>query len=102
VRYFAQLPEEAGWSIRPRLISMCEFQRHNLLTPMQGGKFDCIFIRNVFIYFDRESKQIAVRNLIRSLAPGGALVVGPADGIYDLLGELNKKTTFLYEKPHQQ
>jgi chemotaxis protein methyltransferase CheR len=79
---------------------MCDFQRHNLLTPMPGEKFDCIFIRNVFIYFDRESKQVAVQNLIRSLAPGGALVVGPADGIYDLLGELNKKTTFLYEKPH--
>jgi len=99
-RYFSQLPDESGWSIRSRLISMCNFQRHNLLTPMLGEKFDCIFIRNVFIYFDRESKQAAVKNLIDSLAPGGALVVGPADGIYDLLGELNKKSTFLYEKPH--
>ena len=64
-----------------------------------GRKFDCIFIRNVLIYFDRESKQTAVNNLIDSLAPRGALVVGPADGIYDLLGRLNKKTIFLYEKP---
>ncbi len=98
-RYFSQLPDKTGWAIRPRLITMCEFQRHNLLASMPGEKFDCIFIRNVFIYFDRESKQVAVQNLIRSLAPGGALVVGPADGIYDLLGELNKKTIFLYEKP---
>ena len=98
-RYFSQLPDKTGWSIRPRLISMCEFQRHNLLTPMPGKKFDCIFIRNVLIYFDRESKQTAVNNLIDSLAPRGALVVGPADGIYDLLGRLNKKTIFLYEKP---
>ena len=66
---------------------------------MPGERFDCIFIRNVLIYFDRESKQTAVKNLIDALAPGGALVVGPADGIYDLLGELNKKTIFLYEKP---
>ena len=99
-RYFSQLPDKTGWAIRPRLITMCEFQRHNLLASMPGEKFDCIFIRNVFIYFDRESKQVAVQNLIRSLAPGGALVVGPADGIYDLLGELNKKTIFLYEKPY--
>ena len=98
-RYFSQLPDKTGWTIRPRLITMCEFQRHNLLALMPGEKFDCIFIRNVFIYFDRESKQVAVQNLIHSLAPGGALVVGPADGIYDLLGELNKKTIFLYEKP---
>ena len=99
-RYFSQLPDKTGWAIRPRLITMCEFQRHNLLASMPGEKFDCIFIRNVFIYFDRESKQVAVQNLIRSLAPGGAIVVGPADGIYDLLGELNKKTIFLYEKPY--
>lgn len=98
-RYFSQLPDKTGWTIRPRLITMCEFQLHNLLALMPGEKFDCIFIRNVFIYFDRESKQVAVQNLIHSLAPGGALVVGPADGIYDLLGELNKKTIFLYEKP---
>ena len=64
---------------------------------MPGERFDCIFIRNVLIYFDRESKQ-TVKNLIDALAPGGALVVGPADGIYDLLGELNKRQ-FLYEKP---
>ena len=99
-RYFSQLPDKTGWTIRPRLITMCKFQRHNLLALMPGEKFDCIFIRNVFIYFDRESKQVAVQNLIHSLAPGGALVVGPADGIYDLLGELNKKTIFLYEKPY--
>jgi chemotaxis protein methyltransferase CheR len=99
-RYFSQLPDKTGWTIRPRLITMCEFQRHNLLALMPGEKFDCIFIRNVFIYFDRESKQVAVQNLIHSLAPGGALVVGPADGIYDLLGDLNKKTIFLYEKPY--
>ena len=98
-RYFSQLPDKTGWSIRPRLINMCEFRRHNLLTSMPGERFDCIFIRNVLIYFDRESKQTAVKNLIDALAPGGALVVGPADGIYDLLGELNKKTIFLYEKP---
>ncbi|MBT3212692.1 MAG: protein-glutamate O-methyltransferase CheR, partial [Planctomycetaceae bacterium] len=99
-RYFAQLQNDAGWSIRSRLIDMCEFKRHNLLDPMPNEPFDCIFIRNVFIYFDKKSKEVAVQNLIHALAPGGFLVVGPADGIYDLLGELNKKTIFLYQKPY--
>ncbi len=99
-RYFAQLQDDAGWSIRSRLIDMCEFKRHNLLDPMTDEPFDCIFIRNVFIYFDKKSKEVAVQNLIHALAPGGFLVVGPADGIYDLLGELNKKTIFLYQKPY--
>ena len=99
-RYFAQLQNDAGCSIRSRLIDMCEFKRHNLLDPMPNEPFDCIFIRNVFIYFDKKSKEVAVQNLIHALAPGGFLVVGPADGIYDLLGELNKKTIFLYQKPY--
>jgi chemotaxis protein methyltransferase CheR len=98
-KYFTHLPAENGWSISPRLVRMCEFQRHNLLDPLSGPRQDCIFIRNVFIYFDRESKQRAVRNLIDALAPGGFLVVGPADGIYDLLSDLEKKSIFLYEKP---
>lgn len=97
-KYFT--PAAAGsWAIRPRLTETCEFRRHNLLDPLAGPQQHCIFIRNVFIYFDRESKKRAVRNLIDALAPGGYLVVGPADGIYDLLGELDKQSIFLYQKP---
>ena len=99
-RYFAQLQDDTVWSIRSRLINMCVFKRHNLLDPIPDDPFDCIFIRNVFIYFDKKSKEVAVQNLIQALAPGGFLVVGPADGIYDLLGDLNKKTIFLYQKPY--
>lgn len=98
-RYFSQLPDKSGWNIRPKLIEMCDFRRHNLLEPLKGPRQDCIFVRNVCIYFDRESKKRAVRNLIDALAPGGFLVVGPADGIYDMLGELEKKSIFLYQKP---
>jgi chemotaxis protein methyltransferase CheR len=61
--------------------------------------FDCIFIRNVLIYFDRESKQVVVRNLIDSLCRGGYLVVGPSEGIYDMLSPLEKQSTYLYRKP---
>ena len=55
-RYFAQLQDDAGWSIRSRLINMCGFKRHNLLDAVPDDPFDCIFIRNVFIYFDKKSK----------------------------------------------
>jgi chemotaxis protein methyltransferase CheR len=53
----------------------------------------------VMIYFDRDSKRIAVSHLIDALAPGGYLVIGPADGIYDLLSGMERKATFLYRKP---
>jgi len=86
------------WAVKPTVARLCEFRRHNLLEPMRGQAFDCIFIRNVLIYFDRGSKELAVKHLVASLAPGGYLVVGPADGIYDMLGELHRESTFLYRK----
>lgn len=91
--------EEETWVVKPAVAALCEFKRHNLLQPLGESGFDCIFIRNVLIYFDRASKAIAVRNLVASLAPGGYLVVGPADGIYDMLGDLRRHSSFLYQKP---
>lgn len=98
-RHFTTAPGSEEWTVREPLRAWCEFRRHNLLEPFRGPKQDCIFIRNVMIYFDRDSKEKAVRILIDALAPGGFLVVGPADGIYDMLGPLQKRSIFLYQKP---
>lgn len=98
-RHFVTDPDGIHRTVKPTLRQGCEFRHHNLLEPMRGGPFDCVFIRNVMIYFDRDSKTTAVGHLIAALAPGGHLVVGPADGIHDLLGGLQKRDTFLYQKP---
>lgn len=98
-RHFIAAADGTSWTVRPDVARLCSFRRHNLLEPLDDGVFDCVFIRNVLIYFDRESKAVAVRHLIDALAPGGYLVVGPADGIYDMLDPLEKRSTFLYQKP---
>ncbi len=92
-------PAGEGWTVKPSVRKPCEFRTHNLLKPLAETGFDVIFVRNVMIYFDRESKRVAVGHLINALAPGGYLVVGPADGIYDLLGNMERKSSFLYRKP---
>lgn len=97
-RAFTADADGQHWTVRPAIRRDCEFRRHNLLEPMRDGPFDCIFIRNVTIYFDRGSKEVAVRHLVDALAPGGYLVVGPADGIHDLLSGLKKRDTFLYQR----
>jgi len=91
--------EPGRWTLRPKIAAMVDFRNHNLLDPIPLPSFDAIFIRNVLIYFDRESKGKVIENLIQALAPGGYLVVGPSEGIYDMLGRLNKKSAFLYQKP---
>jgi chemotaxis protein methyltransferase CheR len=96
-RYFAE--ESTGdFRLRPSITQMVQFKNHNLMRPMLDKPFDCIWLRNVLIYFDRESKTKVIDNLVRSLVSGGYLVVGPSEGVYDMLGMLKKRGTFLYQK----
>jgi chemotaxis protein methyltransferase CheR len=79
--------------------SLVDYRRHNLLEPMTGPKIDCIFIRNVLIYFNSASKPVALRNLVDALHRGGFLVVGATDGGHDYLAGMERCSTFLYRKP---
>jgi chemotaxis protein methyltransferase CheR len=98
-RHFDPQPEGDSFAIRPTLKSMVEFRHHNLMESPPSPPFDCIFLRNVLIYFDRDSKQVVINHLVRALAPGGYLVVGPSEGIYDMLGMPTKHSHFAYQKP---
>lgn len=98
-RYFTRAAEADAWSVRPAVRELVEFHWHNLMEPQTQPAFDCIFVRNVLIYFDRESKQRVIRHVIDALTPGGYLVVGPSEGVYDLLEPLQRRETFLYQKP---
>ncbi len=97
-RWFRPSNDRKTYAVRPAAQELVEFKSHNLMTQLARPPFDCIFIRNVLIYFDRASKQRVVSLLIEALAPGGYLVVGPSEGIYDMLSPLVKKSTFLYQK----
>ncbi len=98
-RCFTPADEKGCWQVRPELTRLVRFEHHNLMTQMRQPPFDCVFIRNVLIYFDRDSKRTVVDNLINALAPGGFLVVGPSEGIFDMLRPLSRLDTFLYRKP---
>ncbi len=97
-RYFSHDKESDVWQVRPEIRRLVEFQSHNLMQPLSEPAFDCVFIRNVLIYFDRDSKQVVIDNLLRALNVGGYLVVGPSEGIYDMLQPMRKLSPFLYQK----
>ena len=94
-------PDPAGgrWIIKEEIRSMAVWKRHNLMTPLREPLFDCVFIKNVLIYFDAESKRAVVRHLMSALAPGGYLVVGPTEGIMSMLDGLEKIKPWLYRRP---
>ena len=97
--YFNEDAAAQRWTVKPDLKALVTWKQHNLLNPLKEDPFDCIFIKNVLIYFDKDSKQIVVRNLIDALAKGGYLVVGPTEGIYSMLDSLTKLKPWLYQKP---
>ena len=78
------------WTAKPEVKALVTWKQHNLLFPLREEPFDCIFLKNVLIYFDTESKQSVVKNVIDALAKGGYLVVGPTEGIYTMLDSLTK------------
>lgn len=87
------------WKVKTLVKALVTWKQHNLLFPPKEDPFDCIFIKNVLIYFDKESKEVVVRNLIDALDKGGYLVVGPTEGIYTMLAPLTKLKPWLYQKP---
>jgi chemotaxis protein methyltransferase CheR len=86
------------WTLKPEVRAMATWKRHNLLNPPGEEPFDCIFLKNVLIYFDPDSKQRVVRHLLSAMARGGYLVVGPTEGVYNMLGSLTKQKTWLYQR----
>jgi len=96
--YFDEDPATQRFSVKPEVKSLVTWKQHNLLFPLEEEPFDCIFLKNVLIYFDTESKLKVVRNMINSLAKGGYLVTGPTEGIYAMLDPLTKLKPWLYQR----
>jgi chemotaxis protein methyltransferase CheR len=98
--FFEAEPDPPRWKVKPEIRAMAKWQVHNLMKSASGiGPFDCIFLKNVLIYFDAESKQVVAKNVIDALAPGGYLVLGPTEMIPHMLSPLVRSKTWLYRKP---
>jgi chemotaxis protein methyltransferase CheR len=87
------------WVVKPEVKALVTWKQHNLLQALKDTLFDCIFLKNVLIYFDTESKKAVVRNVTDALAKGGYLVIGPTEGIHNMLGSLDKVKSWLYQRP---
>ena len=97
-RYFQRPSADGVWQIQPTVKEMVEFKQHNLMEPLREPKFDCIFIRNVLIYFDAVSKQTVIDHMLSALEIGGYLVIGPSEGIYGMLHGLKRISPLVYQR----
>ena len=70
----------ADWIVKDHLRKLVEFKEVNLIgTWPLLPKLDVVFLRNVLIYFDIETKREIMRKIRERLRPGGYLFLGCAE-----------------------
>lgn len=75
--------------IQRELRDRVQFMQINLdRTLPRIGVFDVVFLRNVMIYFNLETKRRVVQRLLPVLRPGGLLLIGHSESLHDISAEL--------------
>ncbi|MBI5533781.1 MAG: hypothetical protein HY898_13760 [Deltaproteobacteria bacterium] len=77
------------YEIAASLKGSVSFVQHNLLhAPLPStaadGLWDLIVCRNVLIYLTREHARRVIEHLRQALSPGGALILGASDIVFEL------------------
>ena len=83
-KYFLQ--GENQWQnyvkVKSQLKSVVQFQRFNLMDSFSfNDLFDCIFCRNVMIYFDKKTRENLVNRLYDHLEKEGVLFIGHSESL---------------------
>lgn len=93
--------QEGTFLIVPDLRKQVSFIHLNLTLPIEQdiGKFEVIFLRNVMIYFDIETKRKVIGNLLPHLLPGGHLIIGHSETLNGIQGDLIQVRPTIYRKP---
>jgi chemotaxis protein methyltransferase CheR len=74
-----------GWmKVKKAVRDTIRFERFNLLDSADFGPFDCIFCRNVMLYFSRETQEGIVQRMTERLNPGGYLLTGHTESLMGL------------------
>lgn len=82
-----------------KLRSRVNFMQVNLnqsLPPM--GDFDLIFLRNVMIYFDQETRRQVMRRILPQLRPGGHFMISHSESLNGVVDTLQVLAPSIYLK----
>lgn len=83
VRYFAR--EGLNWRVREDVRRMVEFRQLNLAAPWPLlPRMDVVFLCNVLIYFDVETKRSILARVRSVLRPDGYLFLGGAETLLSI------------------
>lgn len=100
VKHFEK--EGADWRLKESIRKMVQFQTINLIERWPiFPPMDFVFLRNVLIYFDRETKQEILEKVKKVLTPHGYLFLGTAEttmGIDESFARVEAEGTRCYQR----
>lgn len=86
--------------INPALRKHVKFQSLNLMEPLPHlGQFDIIFLRNVMIYFEQQTRQAVIDRVQKLLIPGGLFIISCSESLNGLNTSLKMIMPSIYQKP---
>jgi chemotaxis protein methyltransferase CheR len=81
------------------LRSKVSFRQVNLNAALpELGQFDVVFLRNVMIYFNNETKRQVVARVIATIKPGGYFCVGHSESLNDITNAVQMVAPAIYKK----
>lgn len=100
-KYF--LKGDGGWQnyvkVKDQLKQYIQFQRLNLMEPFSFAEpFDCIFCRNVMIYFDKNIQTNLVNRFYECLHPRGILIIGHSESLTSVPHKFKYVKPSIYRK----
>lgn len=91
--------QQGSLLIDKRLRQRVDFKYLNLIGQWPDlGLFSVIFLRNVMIYFDLETKKKLVDRLRQRLEPGGYLVIGHSETLNKVTNKLKIIQPSIYQR----
>lgn len=93
-------PHEGTLLIERSLRSKVRFVQINLNTQLpEVGKFDLIFLRNVMIYFNDDTKRQVVGRVLSALKSGGHFFIGHSESLNGISDAVRPLAPSIYQKP---
>ncbi|NDP40761.1 MAG: protein-glutamate O-methyltransferase CheR [Rhodoferax sp.] len=91
---------EGSLLVNRQLRSRVHFRQVNLNAALpELGPFDIIFLRNVMIYFNEETKRQVVTRVLSQIKPGGYFCIGHSESLNDISQAVKAVAPSIYQKP---
>jgi chemotaxis protein methyltransferase CheR len=92
--------QEGTLLVERGLRSRVSFAQVNLNTELPRlGSFDIVFLRNVMIYFNGDTKRHVVARVLSLLKPGGHFCIGHSESLNDISTAVEQVAPSIYRKP---